>query len=66
MRLIDLADGDGRTLSGHERPIAGAGFAAGGGIVVTLGEEGTVRVWPDDLPESMPPLREWIAAELAR
>lgn len=30
-RLIDLVDGEGRTLAGHSMPVVGAGFAAGGG-----------------------------------
>jgi len=59
-RVIDMADGEGRTLAGHTQAIRGAGFAADGRMIVTLGYEGTVRVWPDDLPESMPALREWI------
>jgi WD40 repeat protein len=62
VRLIDLADGDGRTLAGHTQPITGTGFAAGGRTIVTLGLEGTLRVWPDDLPETMPELRAWLEA----
>ena len=64
VRLLDLEDGEGRTLTGHVQPIAGAGFAAGGRVIVTLGEEGTVRAWPDDLPQGMQELREWIAAAM--
>ncbi|MFZ6178792.1 WD40 repeat domain-containing serine/threonine protein kinase [Nannocystis pusilla] len=60
VRLIDLADGEGRTLSGHTQSITGTGFAAGGRTIVTLGLEGTLRVWPDDLPETMPELRAWL------
>lgn len=66
VRLLDMEDGEGRTLTGHVLPIAGAGFAAGGRMIVTLGEEGTVRAWPDDLPEGMPALRAWIDAAIAR
>ncbi len=61
-RLIDLADGGGRTLVGHLGAVTGAGFAADGRLIVTLGHEGTVRAWPDDLPEDMPALRAWIDA----
>ncbi|MDC0723411.1 WD40 repeat domain-containing serine/threonine protein kinase [Nannocystis bainbridge] len=62
VRVIDLADGEGRTLAGHTLPITGAGFAAGGRTIVTLGREGTLRAWPDDLPETMPELRAWLDA----
>ncbi|PCC74276.1 WD40 repeat [Nannocystis exedens] len=62
VRVIDLADGEGRTLAGHPLAITGAGFAAGGRMIVTLGAEGSVRAWPDDLPETMPELRAWLAA----
>ncbi len=61
-RVIDMADGEGRTLAGHSQAVMGAGFAAGGSVLVTLGREGTVRAWPDDLPETMPELRAWIDA----
>ena len=63
VRVIDLADGEGRTLAGHSEPVTGAGFAADGRVIVTLGREGTVRAWPDDLPETMTELRAWIAGQ---
>jgi WD40 repeat protein len=62
VRVIDLADGGGRTLAGHTLRVTGAGFAEDGRMIVTLGLEGTVRAWPDDLPETMPELRAWLAA----
>lgn len=31
-------------------------------MIVTLGQEGTARAWPDDLPETMAELRGWIEA----
>ena len=65
VRVIDVADGEGRTLAGHTRAVTGAGFAADGRVIVTLGFEGTVRAWPDDLPETMTELRAWISAAVA-
>ena len=62
VHVIDTADGEGRSLAGHTQFIAGAEFAAGGRVIVTLGHEGIVRAWPDDLPETMPELRAWLAA----
>jgi WD40 repeat protein len=62
VRVIDTADGQGRSLASHSQPVLGAGFAAGGRVLVTLGREGIVRAWPDDLPDTMPGLRAWIAA----
>ncbi len=62
VRVVDLADGEGRTLAGHTHAVTGAGFAAGGRVIVTLGHEGTVRAWPDDLPETMTELRAWLDA----
>ena len=62
VRLLDTTDGRGRTLSAHKRRVSAAGFAAGDKIIVTAGYEGTVRAWPDDLPETMPELRAWIEA----
>ncbi|MCY1061700.1 hypothetical protein [Nannocystis sp. SCPEA4] len=64
VRVIDLADGEGRTLAGHTQHVTGAGFADDGRMIVTLGLEGTVRAWPDDLPEAMPELRAWLAAAM--
>jgi eukaryotic-like serine/threonine-protein kinase len=61
-RLLDTADGRGRTLPAHKRSVAAAGFTAGDRILVAGGHEGTVRAWPDDLPETMPELRAWIDA----
>jgi hypothetical protein len=29
-------------------------------VLVTAGSDGTVRNWPDVLPESVPELRAWI------
>jgi WD40 repeat protein len=61
-RIYDAETGKSRALSGHKDFLAGAAFAAGGKLIITLGSEGTVRAWPDDLPETMPELREWLLA----
>ena len=44
-------------LAGHTDQVTGASFASGGKLVVTLGHEGAVRIWPDDLTETLPELR---------
>jgi len=36
VRVIDMADGEGRTLAGHSQAVMGTGFAAGGRVLVTL------------------------------
>ncbi|MDC0672853.1 WD40 repeat domain-containing serine/threonine protein kinase [Nannocystis radixulma] len=51
------ASADGRRLLTH-------GADDGGRMIVTLGLEGTVRAWPDDLPETMPELRAWLATAM--
>ncbi len=42
-----------------------ASSTAGPRVLVTLGFEGTVRAWPDDLPETIPALRAWLSAATA-
>jgi WD40 repeat protein len=61
-RVFDLATGSSRALPGHEKQLTAAVFGPGGRVIVTLGSEGVVRAWPDDLPYTLPELRAWIDA----
>ena len=61
-RLFDVATGKSRALVGHRDEVVAGAFTLGGKQIVTLGREGTVRAWPDDLPETMPELRAWLDA----
>jgi WD40 repeat protein/serine/threonine protein kinase len=61
-RLIDVGTGKGRALRGHLGFVSGAELLPGNKGLVTLGYEGTVRAWPDDLPETVAELRTWIEA----
>jgi len=59
-RLFDLESGKSRELPGRSGAVVATAFAAGGKILVTLGAEGVVRAWPDDLPEGMAELRAFL------
>ena len=62
VRVFDVATGKSRALVGHAERVQHAAFTAGDKLILTLGAEGTVRAWPDDLPETMPELRAWLEA----
>jgi WD40 repeat protein len=57
VRLTDLGSGQGRLLAAG--PARAAVFVDGG--VATAGADGTLRVWPDDLPTTPAALRDVIA-----
>ncbi len=61
-RLFDLATGSSRALPGQGKDLNAAAFGPGGHVVVTLSSDGSVRAWPDNLPETVPELRAWIDA----
>lgn len=61
-RIFDVATGKSRALVGHEAREVFAAFTADDKLVITLGHEGAVRAWPDDLPETLPELRAWLDA----
>jgi WD40 repeat protein len=56
-RLFDMVTGKSRALQGHKGTVIATAFADGGKVLVTLGEEGVVRAWPNDLPADMDGLR---------
>ncbi|MEZ4314765.1 MAG: protein kinase [Polyangiaceae bacterium] len=57
--LIDIDSGKGRIIQGHPAK-AMARFADHDSKVLTFGEDGKLRLWPDDLPETVPELRAFI------
>jgi WD40 repeat protein len=62
--LSELAVADvppSRALVGHGASVSAVGFAADGSVV-TIGGDGTVRRWADDLPRDPAALRAWIDA----
>ncbi|MDI1446820.1 serine/threonine-protein kinase [Polyangium sp. 6x1] len=61
VRLWDLAIGEGRVLGTHESAVRDVDIAPDGSWAVSVGRDGTVRVWPDDLPHEPEALRAWIA-----
>ena len=48
VRLWDLASGESRILRGHAGPVTDVAFAADDTQIVSTGEDGTLRLWPDD------------------
>jgi WD40 repeat protein len=61
-RLFDVASGSSRALLGHTGTVVATAFAQGDKLLITLGEEGAVRAWPDDLPEDLAELRAFLEA----
>jgi eukaryotic-like serine/threonine-protein kinase len=59
VRLWDLESGESRVLRGHAARVAGVGFLDDR-TVVSIGEDGAVRLWPDELPMSPQALRAWL------
>lgn len=62
VRLWDVDSGATRVLLGHTAPVRAVAFVPG--AVVSAAEDGTVRTWPDDLPEEPEALRARIAEML--
>ncbi|WP_225413592.1 WD40 repeat domain-containing serine/threonine-protein kinase [Stigmatella hybrida] len=59
VRLWELESGESRVLRGHAAQVTGVGFLDDQ-TVVSLSEDGTVRLWPDELPMSPKALRAWL------
>ncbi len=60
VRLWDLEIGEGRVLGTHEAAVRDVDIAPDGSWAASVGDDGTVRVWPDDLPREPEALRAWI------
>jgi hypothetical protein len=50
-----------QVFRGHAGPVVDARFLGEGRGLVSIGDDGTVRTWPDDLPREPEALRAWIA-----
>jgi WD40 repeat protein len=65
-RVWDLVTGESRELLGHRGPVSTVVLSLDGSTVLTAGDDGTVRRWPDDVPDDEAGLRQWLDRQLAR
>lgn len=66
MRLWDLPSGTSRLLSRGANRIADVVFVADGTQLLSVGHDGVLRLWHDDLPRDPVHLRAWVTAAAAR
>lgn len=62
LRLFDVETGENRVMGVHDAPVRAVALDPRGSSVVSVGEDGAVRLWSDDLPRDPEELRQWIAA----
>ena len=60
VRVWDLATGESRALRGHMGQVGAVAFFPDGRALVSTGQDGSIRIWPDDLPSEPDALREWM------
>jgi eukaryotic-like serine/threonine-protein kinase len=65
-RIWDLATAESRRLLGHQGAVKAVVLTPDGRAAITAGRDGTVRRWPDDVPDDEAGLRGWLEQELAR
>ena len=59
VRLFDLASNESRVLQGHASRVSGVVFLDDQNLA-SVGWDGTVRLWQDDLPADPEQLRTWM------
>jgi eukaryotic-like serine/threonine-protein kinase len=64
IRLHDLDTGESRVMGVHEGAVRALGIDPHGQWAVSVGDDGYVRMWADDLPRDPEALRAWIAASV--
>ena len=64
MRLTDLETGESRALADHTDVVTKVVYGADGRSVISGGQDGTVRFWPDEPPDDPEALRAWIKEAL--
>lgn len=64
VRLYDLETGESRVMGVHEGPVRAVGIDPHGQWVISVGDDGFVRMWSDDLPRDPKALRAWIDASV--
>jgi hypothetical protein len=53
-----------RALTGHKGPVLKVVYGVEGRSVISGGQDGTVRFWPDEPPDEPEALRAWIEKAL--
>lgn len=62
VRIYDIETGENRVIGMHDASVRQVAIDPRGSWVVSVGEDGAVRLWSDDLPREPEQLRTWIAS----
>lgn len=62
VRLYDIETGESRVMGVHEAAVQAVGIDPHGKWALSVGDDGAVRMWSDDLPREPEALRKWIAS----
>jgi eukaryotic-like serine/threonine-protein kinase len=64
VRFYDIETSESRVMGVHEGPVRAVGIDPRGQWAVSVSDDGTVRMWSDDLPREPDALRAWIEASV--